>query len=208
VIYIATPSGEKIRNAMTAGLLACMTTPASRSRIPPFSKWAADNGKYGKGWPGDYKWFRWLSEQALVNDPRLCLLAVAPDEPMNAKETLRISRPWLEPIRALGLPVAFAAQDGCEEPGMIPEWDEFDVLFIAGSTAWKIGPHARQLCQEAKERGLFVHMGRVNSRERLRISQAFGCDSADGTYLAYGPDLLLPKLLSWLDELNGSEELF
>lgn len=50
-------------------------------------------------------------------------------------------------------------------------------------------------------------MGRVNSRSRLKIAEWFGCDSADGTYLAYGPDKNLPKLLKWLDELDGTPSL-
>lgn len=45
-------------------------------------------------------------------------------------------------------------------------------------------------------------MGRVNSLRRLRLAQAMGCDSADGTYLAYGPDRNLPRLLGWLREIN------
>ncbi|MFK0156517.1 hypothetical protein ACIQVK_31150 [Streptomyces sp. NPDC090493] len=51
-------------------------------------------------------------------------------------------------------------------------------------------------------------MGRVNSRIRLGIAEWFGCDTADGTYLAYGPDKNLPKLLSWLDDLDGRPSLF
>jgi hypothetical protein len=40
-------------------------------------------------------------------------------------------------------------------------------------------------------------MGRVNSWRRWQIADAFGCDSCDGTFLTYGPDVLLPELLSW-----------
>lgn len=50
-------------------------------------------------------------------------------------------------------------------------------------------------------------MGRVNSRTRLGIAEWFGCDSADGTYLAYGPDKNLPRLLRWLDELDRRPSL-
>ncbi len=45
-------------------------------------------------------------------------------------------------------------------------------------------------------------MGRVNSYRRLAYAQSIGCHSADGTYLKYGPDLNLPRLLRWLDLLN------
>jgi hypothetical protein len=43
-------------------------------------------------------------------------------------------------------------------------------------------------------------MGRVNSRRRLRIAAQMGCHSADGTFLAFGPDRNLPHLLGWLAE--------
>ncbi|WP_329407310.1 hypothetical protein OG802_04130 [Streptomyces sp. NBC_00704] len=104
------------------------------------------------------------------------------------------------------MPAAYAAQDGCDTPGLLP-WDDFDVLFLAGSTEWKLGPVAERLAREAKARGKGVHMGRVNSRIRLGIAEWFGCDSADGTYLAFGPDKNLPKLLTWLDELDGRPSL-
>ncbi len=50
-------------------------------------------------------------------------------------------------------------------------------------------------------------MGRVNSRVRMGIAEWFGCDSVDGTYLAYGPDRNLRKLLRWLDELDDQPSL-
>jgi hypothetical protein len=114
--------------------------------------------------------------------------------------------PWLARIRDLGVPAAFAAQDGCDLLGV--PWDAFDVLFIAGSTEWKTGPVAERLAREAKERGKGVHMGRVNSRQRLRTAEWFGCDSADGTYLAFGPEKNLARLTGWLDEIHHTPSLF
>ncbi|MEU9291279.1 hypothetical protein AB0D57_43345 [Streptomyces sp. NPDC048275] len=61
---------------------------------------------------------------------------------------------------------------------------------------------------KARERGLAVHMGRVNSRRRLRLAQAFGCTSCDGTYLAFGPDTNRPRLLAWMNELRAIPTLF
>lgn len=37
---------------------------------------------------------------------------------------------------------------------------------------------------------------------RLQYAAAIGCDSCDGTYLAFGPDRNLPTLLDWLDEAD------
>jgi hypothetical protein len=38
---------------------------------------------------------------------------------------------------------------------------------------------------EARRRGVWTHMGRVNSERRLRYAALIGCQSADGTYLAF-----------------------
>ncbi|MGW3653693.1 hypothetical protein [Streptomyces sp. NPDC000878] len=206
MLYLATPSGAEVRAAMQAGLLACMTTPAQGNVIPPGARYACDNGKFGKGWPGEQAWFAWLKATVDRYRPGRCLWAVAPDVPMDAAATLAESLPWLEPICALGIPAAFAAQDGSEH-GLVP-WDLVDVLFLAGSTNWKTSPAAHRLALEARERGLAVHMGRVNSRRRLRIAHAFGCTSCDGTYLTFGPDTNLPRLLAWLNELRATPTLF
>lgn len=206
MLYLATPSGPDVRAAMTAGLIGCMTTPAQGNRIPPGAVWAADNGKFGKGWPGADAWFDWLTWQVERYGADRCLWAVAPDVPFDAVGTLDESLPWLARIRELGVPAAFAAQDGCDLLGL--PWDEFDVLFLAGSTEWKTGPVAMRLADEAKARGKQVHMGRVNSQRRLRFAEDFGCDSADGTYLAFGPDRNLPTLLAWLDDMRRQPSLF
>ncbi|MDX2874466.1 hypothetical protein [Streptomyces ipomoeae] len=189
-----------------------MTTPAQGSRIPDGALYACDNSKFGsdgKGryWPGSDAWLAWLSRTVERYGRDRCLWALAPDQPFDAAGTLIESLPWLARIRELGVPAAYAAQDGCDAPGLLP-WDAFDVLFLAGSTQWKLGPVAERLAREAKARGKNVHMGRVNSRMRLGIAEWFGCDTADGTYLAYGPDKNLPRLLRWLDELDGRPSLF
>lgn len=148
---------------MSAGRIGCMTTPAQGSRIPPGALYACDNSKFGsdgKGryWPGAEKWFAWLSRTVDLYGPDRCLWALAPDEPFDAVATLTESVPWLAQIRELDIPAAFAAQDGCDHPGLIP-WDSFDVLFLAGTTAWKLGPVAERLAREARVRGKSVHMG-------------------------------------------------
>ncbi|WDZ87206.1 hypothetical protein [Micromonospora cathayae] len=63
---------------------------------------------------------------------------------------------------------------------------------------WKVSDMAAQVTAEAKRRGKWVHMGRVNSAARLARATQMGVDSTDGTYLAYGPDINLIRLLGWL----------
>lgn len=177
---------------MTAGDLGCITTPKQGNKLPPAAILCADNGVYGAGWPGESAWLQWLT--TLPADR--VRFAVAPDVVPDAAATLERSRPWLPQIRALGMPAALVAQNG-QESLPVP-WDDLDCLFIGGDTTWKLGPEARELAGEAKARGKWVHMGRVNSERRLRYALAIGCDSADGTFLAFGPDRNLPVLLGWL----------
>ena len=80
--------------------------------------------------------------------------------------------------------------------------------FIGGSVAWKMSKHAKGLVAEAKRRGKYVHMGKVNGNRRYRHAEAIGCDSVDGTYLVYGPDINLPKLLGWVQDMKDQQPLF
>lgn len=198
VRYYATASGPKVRDAMTAGTLGQIATPAAGNRVQMGVEWVGDNAVFAGKYPGDAEYLAWLADRAhLAAD---CRFVVAPDVVADAEATLALSSPMLPRIRALGFPVALVAQDGLEDLNV--PWDAFDCLFIGGSTEWKLGPDAQALAAEAKRRGKWVHMGRCNSRQRLQYAAAIGCDSVDGTYLAFGPDRNLPTLLSWLRELE------
>lgn len=186
---------------MSNGLLGCMTTPRQGNVIPAGAWYGCDNGKYGKGWPGGVAWLGWLKATIDRYGPERCLWAVAPDVPFDASGTLAEGLQWFKYIRALGVPVAFAAQNGSEAPGMIP-WDDIDVVFLAGDTAWKIGEHAAEVAHQATSRGLKVHMGRVNSERRFRIAMAYGCATSDGTFIAFGPDINLGRVVNgWMGNL-------
>jgi len=181
---------------MKAGLIGFIDTPKQRNIRPPGVTWLADNGCFSKGYPGDAAFLAWLLDNA--RDAATCLFAVAPDVVGDATATLARSLPLLPRIRAFGYPAAFVAQDGLER--LEVPWDEFDVLFIGGTTEWKESAHAARLAAEAKARGKGVHMGRVNGGRRYRYAADIGCDSADGTYLTYGPDKLLPNVLAWREQ--------
>lgn len=221
MIYLANPSTPAIRDAMSNGPLGAIATPAQGNKLEAGWLRAYDNGcgpgvnGVGGGFPGYEHYLHWLAimrdnEGADPCDPDQsgCLFAVAPDVVADAAATLRRQSMMrmLEWIRYLGLPVAFVVQDGQE--GLPVPWDDMDALFIGGTTEWKLGGHARRLVAEARDRGLWVHMGRVNSLKRLDYARAIGCDSADGTYLTHGPNINLPKLLGWLSFVNNQPEMF
>lgn len=215
---------------MTAGLLDYIDTPMQGNQPIEGVPWCADNGCFGKGYPGDGAWFGWLQRNA--HRAASCQFAVAPDVVGDAAATLERSTPWLAAIRDLGYPVAFVGQNGVEHTS-IP-WDAVDVIFLGGSAEcvpcrwvrpaddrdtkrcpgcnqwlneWKLGDVARDLTADAKRRGKRVHMGRVNSEKRLRYALSIGCDSADGTYIKRGPDINLPKMLGFLRSVH-QDQLF
>jgi hypothetical protein len=196
--YFANPCTAAVRQAMSGGLLGMIATPAQHNAIPDDADWCSDNGCFGDGYPGDDGYLAFLAARS-SQLPR-CAFAVAPDVPMDMAASLRRSLPMLGRIRALGYPVALAAQNGAG--GVTLPWDAFDVLFLGGDTTWKLGAEARALTAGARSQGKCVHMGRVNSLRRLRYADAIGCTSADGTFLAFGPDRNLPELLGWLRDVN------
>lgn len=178
------------------GLLIQPGTKQYAKRIAAYPTFAIDNGCFAaKTYVGDAAYLAWLDTL-----PRTALFATAPDVVGDAAATIERSAPMLSKIRALGFAVAFVAQDGLED--LETPWDSFDVLFIGGSTEWKLSPAAKQLTDEAHRRGKRVHMGRVNSGKRLRLADLWRCETADGTFLAFGPSANLPRLTSWLEDLE------
>lgn len=159
--------------------------------------WAADNGCFSDRWDEE-RWAAWL------NRTSGSLFAVVPDVVGDAEATR--SR-WTEHvgkvIDAKHTP-AYVLQDGQSVDGV--PWDEAGAVFVGGSTEFKMSLDAERLVREARRRGLWAHMGRVNSLRRLRIAASWGCQSADGTFLAFGPKRNVPRLIGWLRGLNNEPE--
>lgn len=193
MIYFGTASGAACTAAMDAGILGQITTPRAGNQPAPGRVWCADNGVFGGAYPGDDKFLAWLGRWAHLAGT--CRFAAAPDVVGDAVATLARSAPMLPRIRALGYPAALVAQDGLED--LPVPWDDFDVLFLGGSTEWKLSAAARRLTAQARERGKWVHMGRVNSKRRFLYAAGIGCQSADGTFLAFAPDTNLVRLAVW-----------
>jgi hypothetical protein len=159
--------------------------------------WALDNGAFGK--TPEAKFWQWVEQiRAHPEGMGNLLFVVPPDVPFNAHGTLGLfwwNLTWLaDADEALDLPLAIVGQDGMEDL----EWDHFfrfaDCFFIGGSTEWKLSQSAASLASEAKRRGLWVHMGRVNSVKRLEWALSIGCDSVDGTGLTRFSRSELPRV--------------
>lgn len=205
MIYYANPSTEPTRDAISAGHLGCITTPAQGNVYFP-DEWdvIADNGCFSAKWD-ERTWTRWLTEQ-----PRTIRFAVAPDvfDPAGGpchNETVERWRRFGPMIERWGFTPAFVCQVGATAAN-IP--DDAPVLFLGGTTEWKLGPHASAITAQAKMDGRWVHMGRVNSLKRFRAARSMGCDSVDGTFLTFGPDVNLPRLLGWLRDQDTQPMLW
>jgi hypothetical protein len=148
-------------------------------------RWAMDNGAYS-GF--DAAAFVAMLEQFYGR--KGCRFVTAPDVVADAHATLARWPFWSRLIRGVGFVPALVAQDGMTTSD-IP-WSELGALFIGGSTEWKLGSSAETLIAVAKARGLWVHMGRVNSSTRIWEAARKGVDSFDGTHWVRSPDRYIP----------------
>ncbi|MDR6219031.1 hypothetical protein [Deinococcus soli (ex Cha et al. 2016)] len=135
-----------------------------------------------------------------------CRFVVAPDKLHDAPGSYALFEQWRPLIRALGYPVAFAAQFG---PKGLPDADALfipwlnvqdpqdpDSVMVTGRLR---DPQLQALARAYTDAGLWVHVGMVNSSRRMRfIHQVFGADSADGTHSKHvGPQLAMNHQAAW-----------
>jgi hypothetical protein len=176
--------------------LGFLITPDMGNRVPEGVPVAGDNACFAN--PDTYSDERYLDRLSHAEASRW-LFAPAPDVVGDHAATVARSGPMLRRIRDAGIKAAFCAQDGWDES--TTPWDEFDALFIGGTTGFKFRG-GRDAAKAAKARGKWVHMGRVNSLVRLRAAASIGCDSADGTHIRFEPDVAAPRVMAWLDQLS------
>lgn len=181
--------------------------------IPRYQCWAADNGAFSvKGGfdPGRFGRMLHLASPHRAS----CLFVVAPDclrvaadgaVTGDARGTLKQYPAWARKIRGLGYPVALVAQDGLEDLLDRVPWRSVDVLFLGGSTGWKLSHRAKACVEAAQRRGKPTHMGRVNTYCRLRLADQWGVTTADGTCLAFGPASNVPKVKGWFHQLRSAD---
>lgn len=207
MIYLTGVSNPTIEAyAATEPALGLMAQPRSAvfNRIRHYQAgYAYDNGAFGDFTSGREfsvtAWKRGLERTVT----RRALFCVVPDEVGDHEGTVRL---WVEhnqPVREVGQVPAFVLQNGCQDFSQVP--DGVRAVFIGGDDTYKLSAETARVCWQAKERGVWVHMGRVNSRSRFLRAWAMGCDSADGTFLRFGPSkLMLDRLSEWFKAGRGN----
>lgn len=194
MLYLSGSRNEAHAHLYETGQLGLLRTPRNGYRLDGVAVWALDNGAFTGQYPGDQEYLDLLAQLAPHRDR--CLFVAAPDVVGDAPATLDLFPPMATRIAAAGWPVALVGQDGMENLDV--PWHLVDWVFIGGSTDWKLGPGARELVRQARAHGKQVHVGRVNSERRFRYAaHVLGADTADGTFLAFGPDTLMPRFRAW-----------
>lgn len=185
--------------------LGHLLTPKNRNTASVLQtglRWGLDNGAYRGFDPVLFsRRLAWAARH-----PQRCLWVVCPDVVADARATLERFKIWQEAIRQTGLPLAFVGQDGAEDLD-IP-WENFACWFIGGSTRWKLSQASADLALEAKRRGQWLHMGRVNSLRRLQAAFDMGCDSTDGSSHSMFGDKYIYRDLAWLLRLHDQPVLW
>jgi len=129
-----------------------------------------DNGCFSR-FP-EKEWMRLLKEAEDNRPVFVCL----PDIVGDARRTLDLFNAFDQKLN--GLPKALVLQDGIGDVS-IP-FNKIDAVFVGGSDAFKISPEAINACKAAKMLGKWVHIGRVNTAERVNNWLGIA-DSIDGS---------------------------
>jgi len=119
-----------------------------------------------------------------------------PDVVANGDETFFLWGRWEPVVRASGFTPCLVLQDGMTRFDV----HQFDppALFIGGTTEFKLGPLAANLTADWRAKGRPVHMGRVNTQERIEYAVRIGCTSCDGSGFSKWPDTNIPKGVRWI----------
>lgn len=119
--------------------------------------------------------------------------AVVPDVVGDARKTVEKWFRYSPTVDSAKIKKAFAVQDGMSVDD-VP--DGADVIFVGGTTEWKWRT-AEMWCSTFSR----VHIGRVNTLEKLWFCERIGAESVDGTGWFRDPsdESKIPQLIRWLD---------
>jgi hypothetical protein len=200
VLILVSGATATMRRMQGHPQLGRLLIPAThQTDVDGWPVWAADNGAFS-GF--DANLFLGMLER--VRGKPGCKFVTVPDVVADACATMAMFEQWAPRLWEYGFPLAYVAQDGLERISV--PWCEFDALFIGGSTAWKMSRQAFKIAERAKERGKWLHVGRVNTRRRMRHWYGVA-DSIDGTGFSMFPDTHIGKGVRWLKGLKEQPRL-
>ena len=159
--------------------LACgqLLTPLTRYRLREEAKpWAIDNGAFSRFDRAAF--FALLAREE--HHKADCLFVAVPDVVGSARRTLEVFDVWRDSL--VGWKRALVIQDG-QEDLPIP-WDLIHAVFIGGTSDFKMSESAVQIIKAAQIMEKWVHVGRVNTPDRVDRFMYLGVDSIDGSGIA------------------------
>ena len=234
--FLTGHSSDPVREAAKSNPdLGLVITPSTKQYVKhggDYSHIMVDNGAFseftGSAPFSEDKFFALLDSIVEAGLRDKVQFVVVPDKVGDWKGTTERWKQFYERVKEYGMPLAYVAQDGIDENTDQIPWGDFDVLFIGGSTPWKLGFDPKgeykdfsrptedelrkagtlrtqiEMIKEAKRRGKKIHMGRVNSWKRMEVANyGYQVDSADGNFIGAAPNTNLPKVLSWLESTGG-----
>lgn len=172
--------------------LGQLVTPRDRNTPITGLVYAADNSAYSC-WD-ELAFIRMLNRLA-TNQSKPVFVTV-PDYVGNARITNQLWDRWASEVLDRGLVAGYVLQDG-QDHSTVP-WSDIGALFIGGSTEFKTDKHVRYLVRKANNKGIWVHMGRVNSLRRLQTALDMSVDSIDGSGFSRFAELKLPRALQYI----------
>ncbi len=140
-------------------------------------QYAIDNGAWTahqQGTSFDEEAFRKLVDSHGIGADWIVL----PDIVAGGLESLDFSMEWLEMMSPSPTPLLLAVQDGMGLKDI--EHLDIDGIFIGGTTSWKLKT-MQAWSAWCLNRGLWCHVGRVNTRRRIRQCAMSKVTSFDGT---------------------------
>ena len=151
-----------------------LRTPLTQYQRDPLNviHYGLDNGAYT-----DFNAPTFTRMALKAKDDPLCDWIVLPDLVGDAGGTQALFFHWMQELD-LDHKRAYVAQDGCTI-GLVP-WSHIECLFIGGTDYFKESKRAMDLAVQARELGIWVHVGRVNTPRRI-IYWEIVADSIDGS---------------------------
>lgn len=176
------------------GKLGWLIGPSAlrKTKLRPWVPFALDNDAFN-AFTHNTPWdeVAWLSMIRALT-PHRPMWALCPDKVADRAATLALWDRYLPVLINHNLVPAFAVQDGMTSSDVPPS---AQVVFVGGTTDWKWGTITHWTKHFPR-----VHVGRVNSVEKLRKCAELGVESVDGTGWFRDPSdpTKLPALQRWL----------